>query len=377
MSLTVIFQLIIVVILAIIPALIWLRIWRGKNLEKKEKKFVFLSFGLGALSVFPVLFISYIWDTFPQTDILNIISKASLVQEEKILILFIIIAVLEEIAKFLVLLFVDKTTNLVNTIHDAIKYSIVAALGFAFAENIYYFYAVGLNIELIQFMALFAFRSIITVCGHLIFSGIFGNFYGMSKFAESFATQEYWGDMRKLDKRELSKQELVKKAKQFKRNAILKGLFFAVLLHATFNLFLELDAINYVLILIFISFLFLVYLYKRKSGYLTLFFRESKFAGMLPRDQDVVLELLGMWYNEGKYDEVVGICKRLLEKDPNNPLVKLFLNKAKDNKRFIDAYTAIKTLFTDSQEEEKKDITEEIEQKLAEQKPEDTDKKKP
>jgi hypothetical protein len=66
---------------------------------------------------------------------------------------------------------------------------------------------------------------------------------------------------------------------------------------------------------------------------------------MRDRDKDVVLELLGMWYKEGKYLQVIETSKRLLKKDPHNPLIRLFLNKAVDNQKFIDAYTAIRNLF--------------------------------
>ena len=66
---------------------------------------------------------------------------------------------------------------------------------------------------------------------------------------------------------------------------------------------------------------------------------------MNDRDKDVVLELMGTWYKEGKYLEVIKTCKRLLKKDPTNPVIRLFLNKAIDSQRFIDAYSAIRALF--------------------------------
>jgi hypothetical protein len=66
---------------------------------------------------------------------------------------------------------------------------------------------------------------------------------------------------------------------------------------------------------------------------------------MRDKDKDVVLELLGMWFKEGKYLQVIQTSKRLLKKDPDNPVVRLFLDKAIDNQRFIDAYSAIRNLF--------------------------------
>lgn len=338
-------QIVLVVFLAFLPVVLWFFIWRRNILTGKTKKYVLLVFILGAMSIFLVFLIDYLWTVFPQTDILNIIGQYGLPKTQRIIILFIIVAVLEEIAKLLVVLFMDKAKNLVHSIHEAIKFSIVAALGFAFAENIHYFYNVGLKMELYQFIALFGFRSVITVCGHLIFSGIFGNYYGISKFSKSFSMQEYWGKTKKFDKRTLSDEDLAKRAVPFRIFTIAKGLFFAVLLHTSFNYFLEVGMIENVLLLIFAGFLWLLYLFKRSSGYLELVYVKSKNAHMRDRDKDVVLELLGQWYKEGKYLQVIEVSKKLLKKDIGNPVIRLFLNKAVDNQRFMDAYEALRKLF--------------------------------
>ncbi len=338
-------QAAIVILLALIPALIWLRIWRGKTASKKARRYMLLAFGMGALSVFPVFLVHWIWETFPQTDLINLITQTEVSVEQKIIILFTIVAIVEEIAKFLVVLSIDKSSKLIVSIHDAIKFGVVAGLGFAFAENIYYFYTVGISMQIVQFIALFSFRSLITVCGHLIFSGIFGNFYGISKFSKSYATQQYWRNTKKLDKRSMDEEKLKKKSAFFKKFMIAKGLTYAVVLHALFNYFLENEMIGYVLWLIGTSLVYLVYLYRRRSGYINVLYRKSKFSHMRDKDKDVVLELLGMWYKEGKYLQVIETSKRLLKKDPNNPLIRLFLNKAVDNQKFIDAYTAIRNLF--------------------------------
>lgn len=338
-------QTVLVIVLALIPALVWLRIWRGKAASKQAKKYMLFAFVLGSLTVFPVFLVHYIWKVFPQTDVINLISRAEIPVEEKVIILFVIIAVIEEIAKFLVVYFIDKSTHLVKSIHDAIRFGIVAGLGFAFAENIYYFYTVGAGMKIYQFLALFSFRSIITVCGHLIFSGVFGNFYGISKFSKSYVTHQYWGNVKKTDKRALTDEELKRKSFLFRKTTVIKGLSLAVMLHAMFNYFLEQGMVSYVLWLIGLSLVYLIYLYKRRSGYITLLYRRSKLSHMRDRDKDVVLELLGMWFKDGKYLQVIQTCKRLLQKDPNNPVVRLFLDKAIDNQRFLDAYTAIRNLF--------------------------------
>ena len=66
---------------------------------------------------------------------------------------------------------------------------------------------------------------------------------------------------------------------------------------------------------------------------------------MAPKDQDVVLELLGMWLKEGRLGEVIAICDRLLARDPDNNVVKLFRAKASDNERLRQVYTTLKDVF--------------------------------
>jgi protease PrsW len=345
MDIAAVLQVLTVVLLAFIPAVIWLWIWRRRSHGIKAQKYVLLAFILGSFSVLPVLLIGYLWTVYPQTDIVYLIAQTKLPERERLLILFVVVAIFEEIAKFLVVLFVDKTKNLVHSIHDAIRFSVVAALGFAFAENILYFYNVGLSMNLYGFIALFAFRSIVTVCGHLMFSGIFGNYYGISKFSKSFSMHEYWGNTKKLDKRTLTDEMLSKRAVRFRILTIAKGLIIAVVIHASFNFLLETGETNNALWLIAIGFVYLIYLSKRSSGYLELVYTRSKNAHMKDKDKDVVLELLGGWYKEGKYLQVIDVSKRLLQKDPGNPVIRLFLNKAVDSQRFIDAYEAIRNLF--------------------------------
>ena len=66
---------------------------------------------------------------------------------------------------------------------------------------------------------------------------------------------------------------------------------------------------------------------------------------MAPRDEDVVLELLGMWYQKGKMKEVIQICDRLLERDPDNNVVKLFRAKAADNEKLRHVFASLKNYF--------------------------------
>ena len=62
---------------------------------------------------------------------------------------------------------------------------------------------------------------------------------------------------------------------------------------------------------------------------------------MAKKDEDVVVELLGMWFQQEKYVDVMHICERLLERDPDNNVVKLFQAKAMDKMDDKDTYKKI------------------------------------
>jgi O-antigen ligase/tetratricopeptide (TPR) repeat protein len=63
--------------------------------------------------------------------------------------------------------------------------------------------------------------------------------------------------------------------------------------------------------------------------------------------KNVVIELMGMWLNEGKYKEVIEICDRLAKRDPDNNVVKLFRAKAVDMKKMDRVKKAINLLFSE------------------------------
>ncbi len=121
-------------------------------------------------------------------------------------------------------------------------------------------------------------------------------------------------------------------AQAFKEYKILQGLITAMLLHALFNYLLQMNYILPVIGLVVIGYLYLRYLLNRKAGNLILVtdIDEKKQSTMGKKDEDVVLELIGMWFEQKKFVDVMHICERLLERDPDNNVVKLFKAKAMD-----------------------------------------------
>ena len=62
---------------------------------------------------------------------------------------------------------------------------------------------------------------------------------------------------------------------------------------------------------------------------------------MAKKDEDVILELLAMWFQNKRYVDVLHICERLLERDPDNTVVQLFKAKAMDAMDEKSAYKKI------------------------------------
>ncbi len=90
------------------------------------------------------------------------------------------------------------------------------------------------------------------------------------------------------------------------------------------------------------------------------------------KDEEVVVELLGMWFNEKKYVDVIHICERLLQRDPDNNVIKLFKAKALDKMDEKSTYreilnTVVKTK-EDLSENDQSVISKYIAQKAQQQK---------
>lgn len=152
--------------------------------------------------------------------------------------LFMIVGILEEFTKHLVLRFSDEEK--IHSVGEAIQFSIVVALGFAFVENLQYFSNIS-QMSLFswpEFMMLVGLRSLVSVGAHVSFSAILGYFYGVAKFANTIYTQEV------LDNR----HPLIEKIHQiihlkgsilFHEQKMMEGVLLAMVLHGVYNSLLE------------------------------------------------------------------------------------------------------------------------------------------
>jgi len=240
-------QLIGSILLSLIPVCIWGYIYYKKNPESRH--LVALTFIAGALAVFPILIYKYLWTFFPWINAFTFADKykdhvfaiTELISLPlSVILTFMIVGIIEETMKMFSVKIVDDDEF--KHIDDAIEFFILAALGFSFTENILYFYNIWNSNGADNLLLPFIFRSTFSTFAHIMFSGIFGYFYGVAHFAKPILQEEIRAK-RHLWTIWLHKLFGLRKYKMFHEEKILEGLIVAIGLHAVFNIFLELDMI--------------------------------------------------------------------------------------------------------------------------------------
>ena len=256
---------------AIIPALAWGLIFYKKNPE--DKKLTILTFIVGALAVAPILLYKYLWQFFPWINAFQYTDnlKDDLIGFSNIAIIpigivltFLIVGVIEEVMKFSAVRIVDK--DKFRNVDDAIEFCIIAALGFSFAENIIYFQNIWANVGTEGLFLPFVFRSLFSTFAHLLFSGVFGYYYGVAYFAKPIL-QEELRNKRCFFTKLLHKISGIKKTKIFHQEKLLEGLLFAVILHAVFDVFLEMKWTFLVVPYLIGGYILLSYLLSKKENH--------------------------------------------------------------------------------------------------------------
>lgn len=232
-------------VLAIVPACIWGYIFYKKQVGQKSMNM--LTFFAGAFFVAPLLLYKFLWQFFPW---INAFAYTQNLKDDpvgfasftliplEVLATFLIVGVIEELAKFAAIKFTNE--GRIHSIDDAIELSITAALGFAFVENIIYFY----NIMTIRgpenLLYPFIFRSLFSTFAHMMFSGILGYYYGLAHFSHELnddkATSRLWPITKVI-----TKIFKLRKDVGFKDIKMTEGLLIAIGLHALFNIFLEMN----------------------------------------------------------------------------------------------------------------------------------------
>ncbi|MBB6452185.1 RsiW-degrading membrane proteinase PrsW (M82 family) [Salirhabdus euzebyi] len=124
---------------------------------------VFKSFALGALLVFPIMFIQYAF-------------MVEGIGQNPIVSSFLLSGLLEEFFKWFIFLYAVYKHVSFNYHYDGIVYGVAISLGFASLENLLYLLANGIEYAIA--------RAIFPVSSHALFGVIMGYYIGKTKFKD-------------------------------------------------------------------------------------------------------------------------------------------------------------------------------------------------
>jgi len=260
MSVTITHTTVIFALIALGPALLalWFFLHQAR-MDKRHKNLMIRTFMFGTLALIPVYIINALLKYFLDFDIQYFLHTYTLEKSMGYIFLgCLLIALIEEYSKSIIVREVDWRQKEFSRIVDGIEFSVACGLGFAFAENIIYFYEIynmvlGITTEL---MWAIVFRSTLSMLAHSVFSGIFGYYYGKAKVLNmkykrfnkkhrSFGLHLFhglktrWKRMVHLIRFKNLHDELEEQLKE--KELIGEGLLIAILLHTAYNFFLTYD----------------------------------------------------------------------------------------------------------------------------------------
>jgi RsiW-degrading membrane proteinase PrsW (M82 family) len=256
-------------VLALVPACIWGYIFYKKQVG--QKSMLARTFIAGALFVAPLLAYKSLWAYFPWLNAFEYTHpfKDDLVGFSTfgfvpldVIFTFMIVGVIEEVTKLWAVKATDKRR--ICSIDDAIEMSIMAALGFAFAENILYFYNIISNRGVENILYPFIFRGLFSTFAHIMFSAVLGYYYGVAIFATDIVKEEHNQKELKVTKF-FSRLFHLKKDTVFHEEKMVQGLLIAVSLHAVFNIFLEMNWTFLLVPFLTGGFIYVSYLLEKKE----------------------------------------------------------------------------------------------------------------
>ncbi|PIR55580.1 hypothetical protein COU74_00380 [Candidatus Peregrinibacteria bacterium CG10_big_fil_rev_8_21_14_0_10_36_19] len=258
------------IFLAMVPAIIWGYIFFSRKNEDRD--LTVITFLVGALAVFPILFYKFLWQFFPWINAFKIadfykndligLTNVTIVPLS-VLITFMIVGIIEELMKMFSVKFVDNDEF--RSVDDAIQFFIIAALGFSFTENILYFYNIWITQGPSNLFLPFLFRSSFSTLAHLIFSGVLGYYYGVAHFAKPLLQEEIKANRRHWTVI-LHKIFNLRKEKMFYEEQMMEGLLVSVGLHAIFNILLEINLTFLIVPFLVGGYIALNYLFDKKEN---------------------------------------------------------------------------------------------------------------
>ncbi len=166
-------NVLIVVILAALPAIIWLIFFLKEDANKEPKKMLVFTFLSGMLVSVPVLLLELLFQKIAVSPLHS-------------MILFVFgVALIEEVFKFAAAYLPNEKSKYFDEPVDAMIYMIVASLGFATVEN---FFVVrgGLDVmnltSVIDTLNAVALRFIGATLLHALASGVVGYYWALDRF---------------------------------------------------------------------------------------------------------------------------------------------------------------------------------------------------
>ena len=234
-------MLLLILFLAIIPAIFWFFVFlREEKFDAIPKKLITKVFVIGALSGLLAVILEFIAALFFPTSAIKAVFSPNELQKLVFstavfaLILTICAAAIEELVKIYTVKWFAYDNFQFNQVVDGAVLGVSAGLGFATLENVGYFLGAAKE-DLGTFLAVFVVRFLATTLLHALTTGIVGYYLGKAKFSTDKGV--FW-----------------------------EGLLAAILIHATFNILLFSGLVLGLVINIILLIVMLVFLIKRMDS---------------------------------------------------------------------------------------------------------------
>ncbi len=269
-------QYLITFLLAIIPAAIWIAVFRKKYSVNPWS--IFFTFVGGILAAQLILLYKGYWGTeinliFLKVNVVDFRSNIDSLLVGPVsasLLIFLSIGIMEEVSKFVVMRLINK--DHFKTIDDVITLAIVSALGFAFYENMVYFNAQWGVLDGATFVFFVLSRITVVTMVHMLCSGVLGYYFGLAHFASPVLRLQYQEKKRHPLLNFFKTILHMKRTHLYRDEMMMLGLFLAMALHGIYNFILSstvsLSPIFITLSIMFYfvgGYLFLSYLLKKKE----------------------------------------------------------------------------------------------------------------
>lgn len=212
---------VILLILSFLPVVLLGLYIYSKDSDKEPKSLLFGLFVSGFLSALIVIFANlFIVTFFPDFYVSSNYNRYSFLII--FLLIFLEMGVLEELSKWIMIMFIGFKNKEFDQIYDIIVYSVFVALGFAAFENVFYVMQGGVGVGI--------YRAIFSVPGHAAFGVIMGYFLGLAKTSRSRSMRIWF---------------------------MIFSVFFPAILHTVYNFCLIAETTPY--LMMFIGFMIILY----------------------------------------------------------------------------------------------------------------------